>query len=163
MDERCAQLVVLLLVSPLLTLAVHVACARLLAQKHGQAVAALAIAIAGALVVGASMLISDFDVWSTLYGVLGFGGIGYSYFHVYNLSETARRIRILTELSEGPLTEAELLGRYRPEDALTQRIDRLVALNRLVVDGDVYRLRGRVLVWIARAVLGWRSVLGLRD
>lgn len=43
-----------------------------------------------------------------------FGAFGYGYFHFINLGETARRIRIVKELSESEngLTMDELLERY---------------------------------------------------
>lgn len=71
---------------------------------------------------------------------------GFSLFYVqcFNMSETARRIRILTSLLAGkPLTE------YRPAEMLEQRLERLTIMGSLVKQGEMYSARPGILLFAA--------------
>jgi hypothetical protein len=78
-----------------------------------------------------------------LYGLLCFDYvIGW-----FNLGETARRIRLLRELARAPrhtLTEDELLRVYNADLIVRARLARLVSSGQLRLDGERYKLNGRV-------------------
>lgn len=57
------------------------------------------------------------------------------YFHIFNMSETARRIRVLIQLDRN-----EAPAHYRPQRMLSQRLERLLALGWVEKNGDKFRL-----------------------
>lgn len=82
--------------------------------------------------------------------------ITYCYFHLFNMSETARRIRILTTTYLGTPT-ADL--QYPLEAMIDARIDRLIMLGALAEWNGCFRpLPGPLLV-AAIVIDRWRSVL----
>ena len=91
----------------------------------------------GAVFVLASDLQADALTGKCVADALIFCALGYGFFHFLNMGETARRIRLLLELREnGPLTEAELLGRYSAADIVEVRMGRLVRSGQVrLVDG----------------------------
>lgn len=72
-------------------------------------------------------------IGTVLTSVITYAALGFSFFHVNNMGETARRIRLLRELVESPagLTEAELLSRYGSREVLDRRLTRLLATRQL--------------------------------
>ena len=75
--------------------------------------------IASLLVTRGAMSASNFAIYVLL---------GYCYFHFVNMGETARRIRILTELADAGngLSLGEILGRYGSKDIIDRRLARLI-------------------------------------
>ena len=99
--------------------------------------------------------------WAAVYCALAYVSIAYSYFHLFNMGETARRIRLLRELlSQGPLGMQELLSLYRGEEVMSRRIERLLETAQLIEQDGRYRVRGRLLLRAARVVFAWRRLLG---
>lgn len=97
-----------------------------------------------------------------LYGVTVYGGLAYAYFHLFNMSETARRFRILYELkSRGRMTRRELDTRYSPTRMLSIRLERLVAMGQLRKEGDRYFLHGKLLYSTAKILVIWGRLLRL--
>ncbi len=93
---------------------------------------------------------------------LAYAGLGYSYFHFFNLSETGRRMRLMIELllSPGGLTEQELLQRYPPARAFEIRIARLAQAGQVVSkDGRIYDGGKRSLALAADVIFLLRRVL----
>ena len=90
-------------------------------------------------------------VSDALYIVLTFNLIAYTYFHIFNLSETGRRIRILNALTEGEVRQLiELKSYYSPEDMISKRLERLVSMGHLEYDqGAGYVIQKKWLLWIA--------------
>jgi hypothetical protein len=73
--------------------------------------------------------------------LLIYGAASYCYFHVVNLGETARRIRILREirLAGGALTLDAIRRRYGASEMLDRRIGRLVGTGQLTArDGRLF-------------------------
>lgn len=100
---------------------------------------------------------------ASLYGTLVYGALAYAYFHLYNLSETARRFRILYELSlRGKMTRNEISTLYRPTDMLATRLERLVAMRQLKRRADRYALQGKFLYGVSKILRVWASLLGFR-
>jgi hypothetical protein len=93
-----------------------------------------------------------------LYGLLSFDYvIGW-----FNLGETARRIRLLRELARAPgqrMTADELLRVYNADMIVTARLGRLVSSGQLRVDGDRYRLGGRVFLGQAQLLVLLKSLI----
>ncbi len=126
-------------------------------------------------VLGGAGLIARFelrDVTSALYmlvfAFLVFNGFAYAYFHLFNMSETARRIRMLLQIRRaGPvgLPTAELERQYSQKDMIEARLDRLVRMNQLVLGPDSrYRVGRSTLLLRAGRIMGlWRRLVFRRD
>ena len=147
---------------------VHMALSRMLRGRSRQKVAALAAAL-GALPTGALLEVNARRAAGTLsghlidiaYAALVFGGLAYAYFHLFNLGETARRIRILREIySVGALRTDDLADAYGRDELVTVRLARLVETGQVVVRDGRYVLAGGLLYAAARVVQSWRALLG---
>ncbi|MBI4349905.1 MAG: hypothetical protein HY550_00555 [Elusimicrobia bacterium] len=95
-------------------------------------------------------------------GLITYGALGYCYFHFINLGETARRIRIVRELSEaGPagLSKEELLGRYDARNILDARLARLVNNAQIIKKDGRYCLGKPAVLYMARALLLMKKLL----
>lgn len=100
-----------------------------------------------------------FAAWA--YFLLAYSCIGYSYFHVFNMSETARRIRILHEFYKaGTLTREQILPLYGAQSVIGVRLERLADTGQLKLEGGRYRLNGRLLYRAALFLQFWRALLG---
>lgn len=163
-------LVVLLATSPLWIILTHAVLCRLWPKGPAQVVAATA-GLAGAAPTGllACTLtsvcpgsISDHPV-EAIYAATVYGCVAYSYFHLFNLSETARRIRILSELYHaGPLTAGQIGRLYDATSLLEMRFERLLATRQIEQRADRFVSTGRTLYLVACLVRAWRRVLGFR-
>ena len=99
---------------------------------------------------------------SSLYALIVYNLMGYAYFHVYNMSETARRVRILYDIySKGSLTKADIEKIYNKGDMVAVRIERLLALGQIKKENDAYLLDGRFLYYAALLLAFWSRLIGL--
>jgi hypothetical protein len=164
-----AMLLAVLLTSPAWILLSHVVLARLFPRLVPQVVA-IGAGLMGALPTGFLVATLAGLPPSALprlpvvaaYVVLVYGCVAYAYFHLFNMSETARRIRILRELhAAGSLTAAEISALYTGTAVLDARFDRLVATGQLETRGGRFVRAGRLLYLAAGLVRAWRLVLGL--
>lgn len=73
--------------------------------------------------------------------------LAHLYFHVFNMSETARRIRLILEIKSG-----QPVGEYRDETMLEKRLERLFALGQLEMRDGRIRSRRTVLRSVALLV-----------
>ena len=88
--------------------------------------------------------------------------LAYSYFHIFNMGETARRVRMLSELMErGSLSALELKSLYDAAAMLDRRMERLVALGQVRLEGGRVVLKSRMLYRAASVMDWWGRVLGL--
>lgn len=88
----------------------------------------------------------------------------YVYFHLFNLSETGRRIRILSEINKmGPLKECEIAEKYSCQDMISIRLKRLAAIGGLRLVNGRYFTGNKILLLSAKFVFGFRKVLFPRD
>lgn len=164
-DQR---MLALLLVAPAVILPVHAVLSRRLRSASRQKTAAAA-AVLGSL--PASVLLWEGALknyqgaglaTALVYCFLVYGTLAYCYFHFFNMSETARRIKIITEIHRGgSISEQDLMAKYRTTDVITTRLDRLVALNQLNYEDGYYSLKGRTLYWAGTAIFFWRRLLGM--
>lgn len=82
--------------------------------------------------------------------------IAYCYFHLFNMSETARRIRILTSYYLGvPIDERS----YSLDAMIDARIERLIMVNSLRHDGGCYQPVPGPLLAAASVLDWWRGLL----
>lgn len=163
-----AALLAILAACPLGILLTHVVLARLFPRMAPQMVAvgaglagALPTALlAGTLAVPGLLALVRMPVAVT-YAAVVYACIAYSYFHLFNMSETARRIRILRELhAAGSLTAQEISRLYSGASVLEARFDRLLATGQLELRADRFVGAGRLLYTAACLVRAWRVVLG---
>lgn len=94
--------------------------------------------------------------------LLTYGALGYCYAHFVNLGATARRIRMLVELSDAPdgLTEAELFERYSAIEILGRRIARLEDNAEIRREGGrMYTGGSRKVLFMARAITALKMIL----
>lgn len=97
-----------------------------------------------------------------LFALLVFNGIGYAYFHVFNMSETARRIHMLLWIRDHGAIRGELVAEYSPKHMVHARLARLVEMGQITREADGrYRLRARFLVLAANLVRLFRNILRL--
>ncbi len=82
--------------------------------------------------------------------------ISHIYFHFFNMSETARRIRLLIQLKRG---ESLNDGSYSARELIEIRIQRLLELNQWRLDGDWVRPKNTLLTWVARLMISYRKML----
>lgn len=162
----------LLFTTPLVNLFLHAFVVRIMRRfkkNISSQVAAILSILAGYPIVG-------FAVWwiylhrlhgnieqlfSGVYAALVYSCLSYAYFHLFNMSETARRFRIAYEIKRrGSMTRAEINEFYKPDDMLTVRLERLVAMKQLKRTGDRLVLEGRLLYFIAKILMKWARVLG---
>ncbi len=164
-----ATLLAVLVTSPVWILLSHVVLARVFTRPAPQLVA-IAAALAGAL--PTVLLIEALAVPGPLplrrmplaatYVAVVYACIAYSYFHLFNMSETARRIRILRELhAAGSLTAEEISRLYSGASVLETRFDRLLATGQLQMRANRFVAAGCLLYVAACLVQAWRLVLGL--
>lgn len=97
-----------------------------------------------------------------LYCFIVYNLLSYAYLHVFNMSETARRIRILFEIiaSERNFTIEDLVDKRKPSDLIGIRVERLMAMGQLSLQGDKYMLKGKFLYFVAKIVERWGDLLG---
>lgn len=96
-----------------------------------------------------------------VYAFITFPLIGYCYFHLFNMSETARRIRILSELyAHQNLTKEEISSRYTFHEMFEIRLGRLVSLKQIKLRNGRYFLDNRGLFFAAKILAFWGGLLG---
>lgn len=103
------------------------------------------------------------ELWiAGAYGFVVYTCLSYSYFHLFNMTETARRYRVLMELNaHGPMTLHQIEEKYKPQDMLKVRLERLVQTGQIKRVDDRYALKGRLLFRAALVVRAWTKFLSL--
>lgn len=72
----------------------------------------------------------DFSFY--LYLFILYSLTAYTYFHIFNMSETSRRVRMLTAIASRKITElSELEAIYDENEMIRVRLERLVALKQI--------------------------------
>jgi hypothetical protein len=165
------KLLLFLASSPFFFLAIHIFFSRRVKSLSPQIVACLAILFSQAVL---AILIKAFVLQNQLlthgelvslwvYSATVLLSFGYAYFHFFNTSETARRIRILHEIQDhGTLTEPDIRKLYDGGDIINVRLHRLLELKQLSCKGGRYYLKGRQLYCSAVAIAFWRELCGIK-
>lgn len=99
---------------------------------------------------------------SILYAFIVYNLMGYTYFHIYNMSETARRVRILYDInSKGRLKKADIEKFYHKGDMVAMRVERLLGLKQIKQKNGAYVLDARLLYYAALLLAFWSRLIGL--
>jgi hypothetical protein len=167
------KILIILLVSPVIALSVHIAMSRIqLLLRSGisaQLVCILSVLAGNAPVLALVWYFSSGGAEARMpalaptiiYTLMVYNALGYSYFHLFNMSETARRIRILYELnSKGSMEISAVSSYYETGDILKVRLERLVKMGQLKVEGRRYVLSGRLLLYSTRLIALWGRLIG---
>lgn len=164
---------VLLAASLVIVLILHIAASRinlgLPLPLHPQLVGGL-VCLAGYPVTGALAWWSSLrgqtfgleQAVACLYGLLVYSCLSFTYIQFFNITETARRFRILYELSRNrKMSPNDLQEQYRPAGMLTTRLGRLVEMRQLRKSGNRYLLDNQFLYSIGRVIMVWTRFLKL--
>jgi hypothetical protein len=148
--------------TPFVLLLLHACLQRALPRAPHQRVAMLAGATGFVPALFAARACGH-DLTTLAYVAIGYPCIAYSYFHVFNLSETARRIRLIRQidLADG-MKEAELRSAYSEDEVVDTRLERMAGMGHLVAQGGRYFVGSPTLLFAARVLDAWQVVLGYR-
>lgn len=69
-----------------------------------------------------------------VYSLIFFNAYAYAYFHVFNLSETGRRIKMLIDLGSSEAERAGTDDTYSPRDMIAMRLVRLEQMGQIRPD-----------------------------
>jgi hypothetical protein len=121
-------------------------------------VAVLTIEVAYGL--AAKLALPEFIGQITL-STISYVALGYGYFHFINLGETARRVRILTELweSDGGLSMSELLERYDASDIINVRLQRMIHNKQIVLENGRYYIGRPIMLYMAKVMVMMKVIL----
>lgn len=155
--------------TPVWILAMQAAITRLgVSRRSNQAAAMLSSALAtvpvGALLWAVHLRHLNGDGLRTAlaYAFFLYALLAYSYFHLFNMGETARRVRVLMELKEhGGMKMGELKSFYNTASMLDRRLERLVSLGQVRVDGERIILGSKKLYFVAAVLDIWCRFIGL--
>lgn len=159
-----------LVLSPLYMLFVHsiFAKGRHTLSPQMACIASLLVSYLPALLIFSVLVIKSVNLGSAVsaatYFLLVYTCIAYSYFHVFNLSETARRVRLLHEiLRSGSISSEKLLSLYQTEHIVKIRLKRLADMGQLQIIDGKYQVKGRALHTAALLIVKWRALLGFES
>ncbi|MFQ5735564.1 MAG: hypothetical protein ACE5GY_01730 [Thermodesulfobacteriota bacterium] len=99
---------------------------------------------------------------SIAYAAVVYLALCYCYFHLFNMSETARRVRILCDIYSGGKGDSGLSDAYQAGAMIDARLQRLVATGQVKVSGGYYLISSRTLLYAARLLFLWGRVLGFK-
>lgn len=104
---------------------------------------------------------SHLGIYDYVYIFCAYNLIGYCYFHLFNMSETARRIKILSEVKKGSISSLQDVElRYDYHTTLKLRLERLVSLSQIALHDETYTITGRTLLLAATVIHFFRKILG---
>lgn len=162
-------MLVILPASPAVMLLFHMVLARISRNKSQQVIAVKSILAASlpTLVFLAAFVFRRIDSLSGLasalcYSFMVYGFLGMTYFHFFNMSETARRIRILYEIHRaGVLPSREVTSLYKTTMIVKTRLQRLVAMKQIKYEDGLYSIDRKTLYRAGLLVVFCRRMLGL--
>ncbi|HBG48811.1 MAG TPA: hypothetical protein DDW90_04785 [Cyanobacteria bacterium UBA9971] len=96
------------------------------------------------------------------YAFLVYNSLGYAYFHFFNMSETARRIKILLEIKKNKTLKIENLTQdYKSDFMVKTRLQRLLELNQIKKINEKYFIKGKILLFAAIIIRFLKKILNL--
>lgn len=155
------NLLLILLLSPIGIAVLHAIFSRLFKKSPNRQSICLYSVMSGYIFLFIALnRFADITVSTAIYSVMVYGALGYSYFHLFNMSETARRVRMLAEIDrKGRMTPEELSKLYPEEEMLSVRLDRLLSVGQIREKHQKYILGGHQLYYIAKALDLWGRLI----
>ena len=103
-------------------------------------------------------------LWGLVYLLIIFNGLLYIYFHFYNMSETARRIRLLILIHTGSefINVDNINNNYDVTSMVKLRLQRLQAMGQISQSEGKYFVIARLLMIGALALNLWRTLLRIK-
>ncbi len=98
--------------------------------------------------------------------LVAYTGFAYTYLHFLSMGETARRVRILIELTEAGaagLSEDAIQERYSDREVVDRRLERLSAKRQIEERNGRLFIRNGEVLWIAGCIVSLRRLLGFSD
>ena len=159
---------ILLLFSPLILMAFHIIFARLNKNFLKLKISNQNAAIICELILNIPLLFIFYSLnksfSAVVYAFLVYNSLGYSYFHFFNMSETARRIKILIEIKKNNFLDIDTLTKdYESSFMVKTRIQRLIELNQIKLINEKYFLKGKILLFAAIIIMFLKKVLNLEN
>lgn len=165
--DRMYLTLIILIFSPLLLMFLHMAAVRVIkmfnVNMSNQRSLILTELLFNFPVLMIIYLINKTPV-SLIYGFIVYNSLGYSYFHFFNMSETARRVRILIEVRLKKSVSSEAITKnYNCDLMISNRLKRLVELGQIKLHNNKYVLCGRLLLAGAVLIFSMRKLLGFEE
>ncbi len=100
-----------------------------------------------------------------IYCFLVFNAFAYVYFHFFNMSETARRIKILIGIMKSYIKRVNDINKYYNTDKiLINRLKRLEELSQIrEIEKNKYILKKKLLFTVSYLMNLWRYILGITN
>jgi hypothetical protein len=100
-------------------------------------------------------------VWTVIYGFILYNILAYCYFHIFNMSDTARRVRILYEIyNSKQLKESDIASLYSANNMLDSRLERFLSMKQIKFSDGRYLLNRKFFYYVAKIVAWWGCILG---
>jgi len=158
----------LVLVHPFLVFFLHLVALRLVPpqspQKHFfvfNLLFQVAWLVGGTVLAGNA--VTGGELWPYLAFLLLYSQcVAYAYFHLFNMSETARRIKMLLLIRRGEF-DATVQDSYDTNAMVANRIERLTQMKQIAVD-EQGRLviQGRFLLSVAKLFRFYKGLIGIK-
>lgn len=150
-------------------LIIHMILSRTFSEIHPQKIAVFAIILSYLPLfffmrqqVSERMLSGQGLIGFWLYCFVVYTGFSYAYFHLFNMSETARRIRIMYDIYvSGTLSSEKIEDQYNTSAVIRTRLTRLLGTGQLRLTDGYYSIHGRTLYRAAVVISLWRRLLNL--
>jgi hypothetical protein len=130
--------------------------------SHQKALIMLALFYNFPIVLFSSILFKDWTI--ILYIFFMINGFTYFYFHFFNMSETARGIKIVVNIKTGKIKNiADIKNIYTMENSLVDRLKRLEHLKQIEKKSEEnYLLKGKSMYFAASIIVFFRKILGMK-
>jgi hypothetical protein len=169
MGQKTLLIIALVIVAPIFLLVFHALLARLLPftniQPSNQKLAFYAAVVLNLPVLVAAKFIPGIDWSAYIYIFITVNSLSFFYFQIFNMSETARRIKVLIGIRSGKVGSLGDLDRYYDtSSALEIRLERLEELSQVIKlpDGK-YVIKGHFLYLGSYIIPVFRKILGYYD
>ncbi len=169
MNIKVFQLIIFLVLSPIMLLLFHILAQRLVLffkiNIQNQKLIIYCIFLFNLIMFFLSLIILRNDIRNWLdhfYILLTYNCFAYFYFHFFNMSETARRIKLLIGIKTLKIHTVKDIGKYyNYKKSLNIRMIRLEQLGQIQkIDNNRYILKSRLFYGIAYLIIIFRYILG---
>lgn len=163
-------LIFILTLSPVLVYLIHALLIRLIEEWPLQLTAIISVLLGNIPVIFICLVYifgrqinTTEKIAAVIYSLVVYNNLAYVYFHIFNMSETARRIHILVDLKKtGSLDREGIFKRYNSEDIVGVRLSRLLSLKQLRVENNKYKINKHFLLIAAKIYNAWARALGYK-